>query len=117
MQGKIVTIPTAEIHDWDSFHAVFARVMGFPDFYGANMNAWIDCMTSVDQVDHGMSAITVGSGELLILSLEEAPDFRSRCPEQYEALLECTAFVNYRRTERRRNAVLALLLSGWFNRP
>ncbi len=87
MDCKIVSIPTERIHDWSSFHDVFKEVLGFPDFYGCNMNAWIDCMTSIDHAEHGMSATTVDGGELFILSIEDAPDFQKRCPEQYEALL------------------------------
>ena len=119
MECTIVSVPTERVNDWDSFHDVFKELLGFPDFYGRNMNAWIDCMTSVDHAEHGMSTTTVNKGELLILNIEDAADFQKRCPEQYEALLECTAFVNYRRTNKRHHPegpVLALLLSGHFKR-
>ena len=49
----VVRIPTSEIVDWESFHSVFQRVLGFPEFYGRNMNAWIDCLTSADSLDDG----------------------------------------------------------------
>jgi hypothetical protein len=41
----IVRIDTRLITDWASFHDVFARSFGFPDYYGRNMDAWNDCMT------------------------------------------------------------------------
>ena len=44
----VVRLDCDRITDWDSFHAVFAEVFGFPNFYGRNMNAWIDCMTYLD---------------------------------------------------------------------
>lgn len=114
----VVTIPTAEIGDWDSFHAVFKAVMGFPDFYGANMNAWIDCMTYVaDPAGFGMTAVRLAPGELLTFRLDDAANFRKRCPEQYEALVRCVAFVNYRHLERGDPPVLTLMPSGWFGRP
>ena len=47
----VVSIPTDRISDWESFHEVFSEVLGFPSFYGRNMDAWIDCLTSADGAD------------------------------------------------------------------
>jgi len=55
MQTTVITIPTHRITDWDSFHDVFAEILGLPGFYGRNMNAWIDCLTSADE-PHGLVA-------------------------------------------------------------
>lgn len=76
------------------------------------MNAWIDCMTSVDAPPDGLSTVTVEPGEILVLRIDEPFEFRRRCPEQYDALVECTAFVNFRRVEIGELPVLALLLVG-----
>jgi hypothetical protein len=35
-------------------------------------------------------------------------DLESQCPEQYEALVECSAFVNWRRVESGEPAIIAL---------
>jgi RNAse (barnase) inhibitor barstar len=113
MDCKIVSIPTEHIHDWSSFHDVFKEVLGFPDFYGRNMNAWVDCMCSIDHTEHKMSEITIDQGNLLVLNIEEAADFKRRCPEQYEALIECAERANSPVIE---SPVLALLLSGHFKR-
>jgi hypothetical protein len=109
---QTLTIPVNNIVDWPSFHSVFQRVLGFPDFYGRNMDAWIDCMTSVDAPSDGLTTITVPAGEVLVLRIDEPFEFRRRCPEQYDALIECTAFVNYRRVEVGQPPVLAILLVG-----
>jgi hypothetical protein len=109
---RTVIIPVEKIADWPSFHDAFQRVLGFPDFYGRNMNAWIDCMTSVDTASDGMSTVTVQPGEILVLRIDDPVDFRRRCPEQYDALVECTAFVNFRRVEVGELPVLAILLVG-----
>jgi RNAse (barnase) inhibitor barstar len=103
-----VTIDCRNIRDWPSFHEEFARVFGFPDFYGKNMNAWIDCMTSIDAPDDGMSTVHCVPGLVLTLELENVKDFREQCPEQYSAIIECSAFVNWRRIETDGSAVLAL---------
>ncbi len=48
----VVTLSTEHITDWETFHAECARVFGFPQFYGRNMNAWIDCLSYL----HDMTA-------------------------------------------------------------
>ncbi len=113
--SKIIEIDTAQIRGWDSFHDVFAELLGFPDFYGRNMDAWIDCMTSLDEPDDGMTTVHPSSGEILVMSLSDATDLASRCPDIYEALVECTAFVNYRKIEAGEPPVLAL--SYWKRLP
>jgi hypothetical protein len=112
MNALLVKIPVEKISDWPSFHQVFQEVLGFPAFYGRNMNAWIDCLTSVDSPGQGMSAVTVSPGGILILKIDNPFDFRRRCPEQYEALIECSAFVNFRREEAGEAPVIAPLLNG-----
>jgi RNAse (barnase) inhibitor barstar len=103
-----VPVDCSEIHDWDSFHDVFARAFGFPSFYGRNINAWIDCMTSLDAPDDGMSEIHCTPGTVLTLELKNVREFKECCPGQYTALIESSAFVNYRRTEVGEPAVIAL---------
>jgi hypothetical protein len=45
---------------------------------------------------------------VLVLCISEVGGFRKRCPEIYDALVECAAFVNWRRIEKGEPAVLAL---------
>lgn len=104
----LVRIDAKRIADWVSFHSVFRSVMGFPEFYRANMNAWIDCMTYLDDPAAGMTTQHVQPGGVLTLQIDGIDDFASRCPEQYEALVECSAFVNWRRIEQGALPVLAL---------
>jgi hypothetical protein len=106
--NPILTIDVARIADWDSFHDVFADALGFPGFYGRNMDAWIDCLSSLDDPDAGMTTIHVPSGGVLTLVLEGASELAARCPAQYRALVDCAAFVNWRRIERGEASVLAL---------
>jgi len=95
----LVRIDTARIQNWDSFHDVFAEAFGFPDFYGRNMDAWIDCLTYLDDPAAGMSAVHVPQGGVVTLQLDGVDDFAVRCPEQYRAIVECSAFVNWRCVE------------------
>jgi hypothetical protein len=104
----VVKLDTRRITDWNTFHDVFQEAFGFPDFYGRNMDAWIDCMTGLDTPGAGMTTIPAKRGEVIVLQLEHVDVFCRRCPEQYAAIIECAAFVNWRRIEIGEPAVLAL---------
>lgn len=105
---KNIFIDASRISDWDSFHDTFAKMFGFPGFYGRNMDAWNDCMTYLDDPDGDMTSVHVAPGDVVVLCISGVADFKKRCPEIYEALIECSSFVNYRRIERDSPAVLAL---------
>ena len=102
-------LPTERINDWQSFHEVCQEVFGFPDFYGMNMNAWIDCLTYLDLGD-GMSRFHLAKGETLEIEVSDAENFRSRAPEIFDALVECSSVVNNRYNEEGKPPLLSLSL-------
>lgn len=105
-----VEIDLTAVHDWESFHAEFARALGFPEFYGRNMNAWRDVMSDLSKPDVvGMTTLKVPRGEDLILMLKGAVDFRQRQPELFAALFESTASVNRMKVTMERPTRLLLL--------
>ncbi len=106
--SSIVLIEGKAIHDWPSFHDEFAAKIGFPSFYGGNGDAWIDCMTNVDDVNSGLSSVTVGQGGLLTLQILDASSWIKACPDVWAGFQEMAAFVNWRRLEQGDGAVLAL---------
>jgi len=103
-----VKIDTRSILDWDTFHDIFSATFGFPSFYGRNMNAWIDCMSYLEDPDAGMSEITCNKGDFVVIELNEAKTFKERCREQYDAIVEGAAFVNFRNLEAGENPLLML---------
>lgn len=103
-----VKIDTSKILDWNTFHYVFSEGFGFPAFYGRNMNAWIDCMSYLDDPDAGMSEINCSKGDFVVIELTEAKTFKERCHEQYEAIIGCAAFVNFRSLDAGENPLLML---------
>lgn len=105
---NVVTINAAEISDWTTFHSVYSDKFGFPDFYGMNMDAWIDCMTSLDSPEDGMTNVHAPKGGVITIQIDNYADLKQRCPEQWLALIECSAFVNFRRIEVGEAPVLAL---------
>lgn len=104
----MIRVDANSIVDAESFHSVFATVLGFPSFYGRNMDAWIDCLSDLDNPSSGMTTVHVGTGRALPLVIEHAQDFKARCPELFSQLVECAAFVNWQRIEAGRDPVLAL---------
>lgn len=106
-----VTLPTAEIIDFDSFHSVFAKILGFPPFYGRNMDAWIDCMSCLDDKDAGLASVWVGEGERLLIEIPETMALKQRAPDVFNELIECTALVNARYVQRGVGPVVGLLLA------
>ena len=94
-----VHIDCARIVDKATFHDVFAEALGFFAEYGRNMDAWIDVMSSLDDEPSGLSTVTVVMGGALLLDLANVGVFAKQAPKQYAGLIECAAFVNYRRIE------------------
>jgi hypothetical protein len=99
---------TSDVIDWDTFHAVSRQAFGFPDFYGCNLNAWIDCLTYLDLGD-GMSRYQLAEGEVLTIEVRGAANFAERMPEQALALVSVTAAVNERYIERGKPPALVLI--------
>ncbi len=101
----LVRIDANLITDWDSFHDVFARTFGFPEFYGRNLDAWIDCMTCLDDPEAEMSSIHGTPVDPVVLQIDAVNSLPRTI---YDALVECAAFVNWRRIEQGEPAILAM---------
>ncbi len=107
MAETVVVMDGTRLVGHDGFHDVFAETF-VPDFYGRNMDAWIDCMCSLDEPNAGMSKLTIERGKALTIRIDNYPHFKDAAPKQWIDLMECAAFVNWRRTEQGRGAMLAL---------
>lgn len=102
-----VEIDANQIVDWHSFHLYFSELFGFPDFYGENMNAWIDCMGDIDAPQTGMiTKNNIKRGETLILKILNYDD--SKCKEQMRWLHRCVTFVNMRKLDAGSKTMIAL---------
>ena len=111
-----VEINTEAITNWESFHEIFKREMGFPEFYGMNMNAWIDCLSYLDN-DDKMTRFQLRGDETLHVEVQATESFKSRVPEIFDALVECAAFVNQQvcRTREETSNVPHLFVAGEFH--
>jgi RNAse (barnase) inhibitor barstar len=108
--GPHVALRTEAIYDWKSFHVECQRAFGFPDFYGRNMDAWIDCMSSL-RSDDGLVSTRLPAGEMLELELGDVDALRERVPELIEALVLATAAVNRRFMENGEAPAIALIFA------
>lgn len=109
MQVKRVRIESEGITDWESFHEVLAEALGFPDFYGRNGDALIDCLSYVDDPEAGMMGITVGPNEVLRLEVADSAGLRRRLPGLIQELEECTEVANNRCWNRHNGPVIDLV--------
>jgi len=58
--------------------------------------------------EDGDNAVQAKPGEIVVLHLEHVVDFKKRCPEIFDTIVECSAFVNYRQIQSEVAPVLAL---------
>ncbi|MEH1009419.1 barstar family protein [Winogradskyella sp. ECml5-4] len=70
--------------NWKAFHSEFKTELNFPDYYGENMDAWIDC---IDELTERPTLLLIENGKHL----------KENAPELLNAIMECGAFVNYRK--------------------
>ncbi len=102
----VARVPTSGIADWDSFHDVFATALRFADYYGRNMDAFIDLLRYPDTEDVG---VDVKNGDVLILYLDEpGTKFAARCPEQHAFLVDAMGTINAEGVESGEWVTLAL---------
>lgn len=69
MKFKQVFFDFSKINTVDDFHDEMNRFFGFPDFYGNNFNAFVDCLNSLRFPDDGMTSIHLGKNESLLMKI------------------------------------------------
>jgi len=104
----IIRIDARRLTDAAGLHATMSEAFGFPDSYGKNLDALVDCLTHLDDPKSAMSRVQVFPGELALLVLEHLDAKNKKQTAQVEALVDAVAFVNWRRLESGEPAVLAL---------
>jgi hypothetical protein len=103
-----VRLDTELITDWQSFHEASKKAFGFPSFYGMNMDGWIDCLSYLYE-DDNMTRFHLDEGETLQIEVSATDFFKRRVPEIFDALIECTFFVNQRYVEDGKPPALSLV--------
>ncbi|WP_225037363.1 barstar family protein [Winogradskyella sp. SM1960] len=75
-----------KLTNWKAFHSEFKAELNFPDYYGENIDAWIDC---IDELTERPTLLLIENGKYL----------KENAPELLNAIMECGAFVNYKKIE------------------
>ncbi|HJV84012.1 MAG TPA: barstar family protein [Noviherbaspirillum sp.] len=104
-----VRLDSRKITSWAAFHEQCKAAFGFPDFYGRNMDAWIDCLSGLRD-DDGMSSFRLKPAETLEIELLHTDILRKSAPSIFAALEECVAEVNERYAGNGEQPALNLLL-------
>lgn len=97
---KKVNINLEDIINKESFHNAFVLAFSFPNYYGKNMDAWIDCIDDY-----------CGEHEMVLLELKNSEVLKKTNRKILNDLLECSAFVNYRRIKRGDNPKLIISMN------
>jgi len=66
---KKIRLDLKRITSIQELHSELKSIMGFPDFYSANVNALIDCLSSMRYPDEGMSKVTLSLTEILLIEV------------------------------------------------
>jgi len=90
-----VNFKGSELMTREDFHTAFAQKLQFPDFYGRNMDAWIDVMDDMGWAPNPMARCCVAVDTLKIV-VQGSKKF---CQESsmYSELVECVEFINEER--------------------
>ncbi|MFL5310310.1 MAG: barstar family protein [Myxococcales bacterium] len=103
-----IVLPTSEIRNEKTFHAACQRVFGFPDFYAHTMDAWVDCLSCLDDPAADMSSFTLAPGELLVIVVPGSAELKD---EVFTALIDGAIAVNTRFVERGKPPPVGLVLA------
>jgi hypothetical protein len=71
------------------------------------MDAWIDCMSSLDE--EGMTKFLIEPDEMLQIEVTRTEEFRTKLPEIFGAFVDCSAFVNQNYIESGRGPALSII--------
>ena len=90
--NKFVSLDLGSVNDVASLHEELKKVFGFPEFYGGNYRALVDCLISLRFPQDGMSKIVLDSPED---ALEiEVRGLASRSDDVIRVLLSSVEAVN-----------------------
>lgn len=107
-------MPTAvlngkEITDETSFHAQCVQAFGFPEFYGNNIDAWVDCLSYLRD-DENMTKFRLKPNEVLDIVLQDAEAMKAQVPDLLEEITFCVAGINERYEDYGEKPALKLVL-------
>lgn len=70
MKFKKISVDFRQVNTLDEMHEALMKVFHFPDFYGKNVNALIDCWSSLRYPEDEMVGVTIDKDESLLLEVK-----------------------------------------------
>lgn len=107
MKQKQIAIDFSEVNSLDELHDLLAYAFQFPDFYGKNIHALIDCLSSLPYPEHEMSGFILDKDEALFIETEGLSKMNLTCLTHFLAAVE---FVNQRKISRNLGKMIYLSL-------
>lgn len=106
--GNRVLIDFYKVKTMDDFYDQLSDKLGFPDYFGRNGDALIDCLFSLRYPQDEMTSIHVSSDEYLLLELR---GFSSVEQKIKDTLITCIEFVSKKCKEKGQSPSIVLLLN------
>lgn len=105
----IIRIDARRLKNSAALHTTLSETFGFTAEYGKNLDALVDCLTSLDDPDAGMSQIQMFPGQMALLVLDHCAEIAGKPQEaQVRSLVDVVSFVNWRRLEEQEPPILAI---------
>ncbi|MFV0292131.1 MAG: barstar family protein [Paracoccus sp. (in: a-proteobacteria)] len=82
------------VNSLEDFQKLSSALFGFPDFYGNNMRAWVDCVRSIRDPDEGLTKFFVKKNEILVLKIVGFNHIEKNVPELVNLLFWAIAACN-----------------------
>lgn len=102
---KEITLDCSKFSNENIFYDELIPIFGFPDFFGRNINALIDCLSGLRYPEEGMIKVNVTKNGSLLLILK---NYSSADDVAQKILMYAVEFVNFR--SRQKHLVPAILL-------
>ncbi|NMY99928.1 barstar family protein [Pseudomonas proteolytica] len=103
----VIELDFSKIKDVEHLYEALAEKIGFPDSYGKNADAVIDCLFGLRYPEEGMTKISLDTTEKIII---QTKNITSAEQKTRETLMFIVEFVNYKCQFKETPASILLLL-------
>ena len=103
-----VVLDLSGVRNFDDFYKRISDLFGFPDFFGKNVHALIDCLFNLRYPDSRMTGFNISDSEYLIV---EVFGFSGLPQEIMETLAYAIEFANFKLICKNQLPAMALLLN------
>ena len=109
MKFKHKELEFVEIYNDLDFHKFLQKSFGFPNFYGNNINALIDCLSGLRYPDEGMISLNIDTDEILLLTIIKFDSLESNLMKMF---IRVIGEVNKRQIKKGNNIAILLKIIG-----